>query len=270
MDIQELDISTLNGKKISVFSAILERRKIGYVIRNFFNQDDVNQIKKSFLEYPKTSFKPFESYTALPRPFDQIAQNGKSDYDEEISYLSTYPALTDIRKTFTDNLKKIAGNIELILSSSEQSLTHSKAWASIRALAVNKGSFELHCGNLFINWNERFFEQQAKHFKIDTHLAFFIMIQKPDTETDIIIYDAHWDEVKEKVDPNTLKNIHNETLPIDKIPSFRVNLQPGDLIIFDESNYWHMVPPFGGTQPRITFGGFISKFVNENKLMFWA
>lgn len=270
MEIQELDILNLNGNEISIFSDILGRKKIGYIIRNFFNQNDVYQVKKSFLDYPKASFKPFESYTALPRPFDQIAKNDKGDYDKEVSYLSAHPALIDIQKTFTDNLKKIAGSIELILSTSEQTFTHSKAWASIRELAVNKGEFELHCGNLFINWNEGFFEQQAKYFKIDTHLAFFIMIQKPDTETDIIIYDAHWDEVKDKIDPNTLKNIHGELLPIDKIPSFEVNLQPGDLIIFDESNYWHMVPPFGGTQPRMTFGGFISKFVHENKLMFWA
>lgn len=268
MKLPEFDYKDSTSKNTSIFKEIFENEKKGFVIRNFIEPNHLITLEKFKDKFENIFYIPFEGYKALPRPFDEIEKNKTEGYLEEINILNS-EYLSEFTAIFLKRLQTINTYYSINTANSNAATSKSKAWASLRVLHPKKGQFELHCGNLFLNWNKLFFQKQKENYDVSKHLAFLLMVQKPECECDIKIYDAHWDNYKEKIDSNNLMNINNEIINLKEIEVDNVNLNPGDLLIFDESNFWHNVLPFAEKE-RITFGGFVSKKHNKNEVLLWA
>lgn len=271
MKIPEIELNEFNRNEYSVFDEIFKGNKIGFIIRDFFSETHIESIKDCFYSYSQPKFEPADHYRALPRPFAGILGQEQltNGYKEEVEYLNQNSAIQKLSDLFRKNFEQL-GNTQIEFSRTDQNYSLSKNWFSIRELSVNGGTFEIHCGNFFINWNKDFFRHHKMQGLSDNHLSFLGMIQKPESVIDIKIYDAHWDNIKERIDLKTLKDKQSRNLNIDELESYDISLNAGDLLLFDESNYWHMVPEFSGSTTRLTFGGFISKFKNADKVLFWA
>jgi len=264
----ELDFEETAASGASVLSDVLDGRSIGFVIRGFLLPSHVDSIKSLIAAFPHPLFEPFAGYQALPRPFDQLEQNNIEGYRDEVNYLNS-SEFVQLKASFMDRLHRVVGTTRVTASQPGHDHSVSEAWASARVLQPDLGSFELHCGNLFRNWNQKFFAKQEQAFDISQHLAFFTMIQKPTATCDIEIYRAHWGDFPQKSSTNALITASGQEVGLDYIPCHRVELNPGDLLIFDESNYWHRVTRFTGAE-RITFGGFVSRFKDSDAVLLWA
>ncbi|MEC7987018.1 MAG: 2OG-Fe(II) oxygenase [Myxococcota bacterium] len=51
---------------------------------------------------------------------------------------------------------------------------------------------------------------------------------------------------------------------------YTIELQIGDFVLFDASNYQHQITTVHGTQPRITFGGFAALDTKHKELLYWG
>lgn len=49
-----------------------------------------------------------------------------------------------------------------------------------------------------------------------------------------------------------------------------VNMEEGDLILFDAGQRWHMVEPIYGQTDRITVGCFTSYNKDKTKIYYWS
>jgi len=268
-ELKYADIQKLHG---TVLTEIYTNKRIGVVIRDFFDSSMVLELIEMFNSYPFQKFEPAVGYKALPRPFGGIlgAINETLGYQREIDYVEGRERNATFKETFKRRLEPLCGNANIVLADVNQDVSLSKSWFSIRELEANNGSFDLHCGNYFIDWNRPFFNYQDIKLLPNNHLAFLSMINQPQSIVDLIIYNVHWKDACERVDLQTLRTRENNLLHIESIPSFRISLNAGDLLVFNESNYWHQVPRFTGTSNRMTIGGFISQKRDSSDLVVWA
>ena len=272
MRIEEFDFKASKQDIAPLISALFKGDTAAFVIRNFLPKEQLNLIRDKNLNYTGQKFEPSLGYTALPRPFGGILGPDRftSGYEEEIKYFKE-----DLEfKVLEDSLKASIGvgtnNQAIEFAQESDHISYSNSWFSLRELQPEQGRFDVHCGNFFVDWNERYFQKNNKQLEAYSHKAFLVMIQKPTAAEDLIIYSAHWDKFKTRKDLDTLIDLDNREHSLKHIPCSRITLNEGDVIFFDESNYWHQVPIVNGEISRITFGGFISKFKNQNKYYFWA
>ncbi|MCB9256480.1 MAG: hypothetical protein H6579_05065 [Chitinophagales bacterium] len=270
MEIQNFDNNYQMKEGVSLFEEIFSGKQIGFVIRNFLEDSELQDIRNALNAYPKPRFEVFKGHNALPRPFDNTVFTDKEAYLEEVEYFEKDPLMQRIKDTFQRKLALLTNNSPLLFSSRENDLSFSKSWSSFRELHPGgDGVFELHCGNVFRLWNSEFFEHQYKTMGT-THLSCVVMVNRPAAKYDIEINKPHFDEYPEKLDHESLKNKNGERVLIKDIPCYNIVLNEGDLLLFDESNYWHIVSGFNGNVSRLTFGGFVSKFLGKDEYMIWA
>jgi|GEM_PF-2389896 len=271
MKIVEVNFGEIKDNGLSIFSDIYQRKVSGYVIRNFFGEEELKLLKEVFQAYPGEYFEPYDGFYSLPRPFNFIFNTSKTDLDSEARYI--YKELEDrgIRSRFNERLSKLSADMDIDYSNPSGISTFSRTWSALRELKPNKGMFEIHCGRLFQGANNVFYNYFRQVADVDVQMTFLMIVQKPETVTsDIDVYEAHWEEVDKKLDSDTLQSNQGVAMPLSEIPCNHVQLEPGDVLIFDEGNYWHAVPEFSGAQSRLSFGGFITKYRYEDKVMVWV
>lgn len=254
MVIHELDFEQVSKTGIdSVFTEISERKSGGYLFRNFFDETSLKKLKSVFEKYPHPYFQPYEGFDSLPRPFNFIFKTNQDDWKRECDYIFQNLEKQGLQEVFREKIKKISGDTQLIFSSADEKNTFSNSWAALRRLAPDKGMFEVHCGRLFQDANKPFYNFFRQKADVDIQMTFLMVVDKPQQSvSDIDIYNAHWEEIGEKTDPDTLKDRKGNLLPLSSIECHRVQLKQGDILIFDEGNYWHAVPEFSGEISRLS------------------
>ena len=270
MIIQEINFSQLPFLEESIFDSIYQHKTNGFVIQNFLNPNEVNNATNVFAQASVQVNTPFEGYRALPRPFNFLDLNSPDAYYQECEDFQRITEVNGLFETFQKKMKLLAKQTSVSYATPYQNVSLSKAWASLRELQVNKGKFELHCGRLFKQFNSEFYDHFAGKAEVERQLSFFIMIQKPLTDCDIEIYDAHWNDYEMRNGEHTLISHKGQTVDVRSLPSYKAKMKEGDMLIFDGAHYWHQVSGFGGEKSRYTFGGFITKFKEGNQVMVWA
>jgi len=245
---------------------------LGFVVRCFFNQQEIDLIKDfSHVELTKR-FIPFSGYSAIPRPFNFVNDLNRQDYIEETSSFLQTLRKNGIEKTFQDRFHSLVvnDNTNLVLSGVENQNTFSETWCSLRILEVDQGEFPLHCGNFFRPFNAERFAELDNVAIPEEQLSYFIMIQKPESEVAIQVYDAHWNNLKVKVNEYTLATSEGETTDLRTIECSDIELNEGDLLVFNGGDFWHRVNSFSGSKQRITLGGFASFSNDRTEITLWA
>jgi hypothetical protein len=253
----------------SIFRSIHNSAFDVCVIRNFLNRDEVERIVEIYNQNVQHNYEVYDGYKALPRPFDHIPRTPAAQYNQEIATYLQAMESSGVKESFITKLKNLSPDYTIHLNTND-AFAKSGTWSSLRELELGKGYFEVHCGRLFQEWNEDFYDFFSQKADIDNQLAFLVVLQRPETNCDIEIFDLKWTEADVKIDTNTLKLKTGEVLTLDKIPSKKVILNEGDMLIFDEGNYWHLVPPFGGEKPRLSFGAFITKLIDKDEVVLWC
>lgn len=239
------------------------------VLRNFLNPDEIQDLLQVFHNYNQY-YQVYDGYIGFPRPFDHIPRNPQQDYDSETKAYLQNMKHNNIGARFQAKLKTLSQSYHLQFNDTSRQITHSKTWSSMRELALGKGYFEIHCGRLFQDWNKDYFDFFSGKADIDTQFAFLIVLQRPETDCDIEIFDLTWQNCDTKINKDFLQLKTGEKLRVQNIPSEKVVLMEGDVLVFNEGDYWHLVPPFIGEKPRISFGGFMTKLKDNQNYLVWS
>lgn len=271
MNIIDVDFNQINKGDYSVFSDIAERKVSGYIIRNFFQQEQLDILKGIFVNFPSPHFKPYDGFLSLPRPFNFIFKTSKQEHQVECDYMFDALKKSGIQQAFHQNISKFSDDTKIIYSESGQENSFSKCWGAVRKLEPEYGMFEIHCGRLFQGANPVFYNFFRQIANVDIQMTFLLMVQKPEiVDSDINIYEAHWEDIGHKINEETLRYNNGNDVLLKDLPYKKVLLNAGDILIFDEGNYWHAVPEFQGKIPRISFGGFITKYKHEDAIQIWV
>jgi hypothetical protein len=254
----------------SCIQSLFSNEYNGLIVRGFLSSDEIEFLRKTYNSYPADAYEVYAGFNSLPRPFDHIKNRSPKNYEIEAAYFSNTLRSHGFDECFRNRLSEISKDYLIHFNDQSGSLTRSLTWASIRELKPDKGSFEIHCGRLFQHLNEEFFSFFSKSAEVDSQLAFLIMLQRPENECDIEVFDLTWSASSTKLDKNTLVSNSGEKIDVNKIPSEKIILNEGDLLLFDEGNYWHKVSHFSGNMSRLSFGGFITKIIGRDGVLVWS
>lgn len=267
MKIREIYNTEKKDEKICLDSLFLKQAEV-IVLKDFYDKETIEYFLEINRAY-KEKYKPSEGYTSLPRPFGgYLGEKFIEGYVDEINFLYANDKRIIIEQLKNKFLSYF--NKELIFSDLSNNYSHSKSFFAIRELESGKGTFDIHCGNYFNDWNKSFFDFQNQFLKPRNHLSFLSVFQQNYSEPSIIIYDANWHTHSGRSDINHLLTSDNKNVNIKTLHKTEIKLEIGDLLIFNESHFWHQVPKFLGNVNRITLGGFVSEFKDDNSLLLWS
>jgi hypothetical protein len=269
MKLKEYIFNTESPTALNVLKELESKQTDVVILRDFLSAREIQELLS--VNKPNSNwYTVYDGYDAFPRPFDHIPRNPLEDYEKECKNYITSINENQIASRFQEKLQTISTEYALDFNDASHNINDSQTWSSLRQLALGKGYFEIHCGRLFQDWNKNYFDKFARKAEIDTQFAFLIVLQRPETNCDIEIFDLTWDEASIKIDTNRLQKKNGEIIHIDQLKSEKVQLCEGDVLIFDEGNYWHLVPPFKGDQIRISFGGFMTKLLDNKNYLVWS
>ena len=256
-----------SGNKFSLES-IFSKQPEYIVLKDFFSQE----MRTFFLELNRVfndKYQPSDGYTSLPRPFGgYLGEKRVVGYQREIDYIyakSNFEIIEKVKAQFASLL-----DYSVVFSDSNHNYSHSKSFFALRELESKKGSFDIHCGNYFNDWNKEFFDYQGQFLEPRNHLSFLSVLQQHKFDPAINIFHVNWNDYQDRVDLEHLISNKGDKVNVASLAKTAVKLNPGDLLIFNESHFWHQVPQFEGNVNRITLGGFISKFSGKDQHYFWA
>ena len=135
--------------------------------------------------------------------------------------------------------------------------------STIRVISDGK-SLTTHCGNQFA-YNSSKFNKLKSVSILDDQLSYFLLLQKPMQGGDLTVFNAKWSKRNEysNINSNMIKSI-------EASQSIKLELNPGDLLIFQGGQIYHRVECINGPIPRITLGGFLTPSKDLTKLYFWS
>jgi hapalindole-type alkaloid chlorinase len=115
----------------------------------------------------------------------------------------------------------------------------------------------------------------AGHADMTCQLSYFVTLQVPQGGGELIVY------ALESADLEALQSERDGSSPgyggAGKVPKFSPHCEsltfkpdPGDLIIFDGTRYFHRVTDIQGARNRITMGGFLLISKDDTTIYYWS
>lgn len=262
--IVELTVEDIIGNELE---NILKSKISGVIIKKFF--DPEVKLEIDFSQFSKRE-TPFGFTTGLS------IFNSKSDLSDYFEENKEYNLKLE------ESLKEIKyrERLELVFSKIYKNNTaevynnHSEnkyKISTLRVIESNKEGIQQHIGNEFM-----FSFAQTLPIRRDTvnrtQFSFFLLLQKPEIEGELILFDKLW-----KNTPNNIiesgsliykkEERSNFLINSNSIP---INLEKGDLLIFDGGRIWHEVRAVKGNKDRVTVGGFLAISINKDKVYYWS
>lgn len=226
------------------------------VIRSFFGPDEVQAI----LEVIKSNYDNGVN-NFVPYRFPNIDWNRRADFSaetEKFNHLFSAVLLQPFREKLKSHLADLA--IEPVVNDEELVFNQ----LTVRILQPGQMDINQHCENQTVSYCKRFFGLLDKQMEIWDQRSLLLMLQKPETGGDVVIYKQKWTgETDAEGQRDYLINYDKEHgLPNDNVSQI-ISLNPGDLLTFEAGNTWHKVSEAYGAVPRITVGGFMGLAKNS-------
>ena len=238
----------------------------GIIVKNVFTDIELTKIKENLNKYEHLGFNitwgsilgyPLNKATKYRSKYFAEVQNDKVTYSK-IFNLNISDKLTNIFKTISGG-KVVSVPIEK---------QHNYNSGTFRIMEVNHGALKAHTGNEFIDLQKKkgmsYLVQLASMYD---SMSYFILIQKPD-KGELILYDLLYENTPNEVF-GFKQNTRNDEY-FNNIASQKLNLQEGDLLVFNGGRIWHKVTDIKGKQRRITFGGFMAISKDNQDIYYWG
>lgn len=263
----------------SGYDCLLKEESHGYLIKGVFDQKEIQKLIKGLDKIPEEKFFEAKKGTIIyPRPMQSIDFNAlkpeysaKQYFNEADELWKDFPDLfgLDLKAHLNSKLQKFFGNRKINSALGPDDLGIYNL-ACFRKLNEGLGQFEIHCGNFFHEEFQLPYSHLQTVTKVEDQLSYFLVLKKCEEGGELIVYDAFWNEYKNRRDGDLL-NESGEIVETDnekKLPRISLDPEPGDMIIFSGGKIWHKVENVKKGE-RITLGGFITPGINK-EVYFWA
>lgn len=169
----------------------------------------------------------------------------------------------------TDVLRPVSSGRPL-LAASEGGRDYNPA--QVRSFSPGCGGLPAHVGNEF---RSQLAETAMSHLitttQVTGHISYFVMLQPAEKAGELVIYDLYWEDNQGHTDYGDIDDVgFPDDSWIESVPSRRVPLGPGDMVLFTGGYRWHRVDPPEGNRERVTYGGFSSPSLDGTEIHFWA
>lgn len=274
-----VEVDGLSGVNNSDFIIKIKEHEIdGFVAKNIFSEEEIEQIKHSLVQIPLDELISTSSGKIFPAPFASIMDTGEyleryfSKRDLLEKYNRAYPPLQNLSDKLELFFQKISGGLSVTVPKNKN-LNKKVTPGTYRFFYPNMGGLHVHCGNYFQSEFDLYFSQMEDNVDLRDQLSYFIVLQKPEEGGELTIYDLRWENVKRKEQPldnDFVIDDDGRRIPLSEVRTFKVNPVPGDILVFLGGTLWHRVEDIKGDIPRITFGGFINFSKNDKELYYWS
>ncbi|MDM9585832.1 2OG-Fe(II) oxygenase [Nostoc sp. GT001] len=156
-------------------------------------------------------------------------------------------------------LSKVSGG-RVVEIASENNQTY--APAQIRFVEPNKGGIIIHKGSQFLQHPS--FAHLTKIARLQEHLSYFLIVDKPEEGGELIIYDLPPEEAKKDFDTLVKDSA------FEKCDKKYISPDIGDMVLFHGGTIWHKVAEARGNKNRISIGGFVAISTDDQKIFYWS
>jgi hypothetical protein len=250
----------------------------GFIMKNVFDQNEVDQIKSFVDNLTEDDLMPTPSGKIFPAPFATITDTGErlEGYYSKLAKFDKYKKENGSLSLLTDRLNsffvKVGGNYQV-------SIPYNKikdkevSPGTFRLFYPNMGGLHVHCGNLFQAQSMFFYSLIKNDIDMDDQLSYFVVLQQSEVGGELTIYDMLWDKVKSKESPENNEFVIDDEgkhIYVNTLKSFAVKPKPGDILVFSGGPIWHRVEDIKGQNKRLTFGGFLNFSKDNKELYYWS
>jgi hypothetical protein len=276
VDIINIDVNEILNDKFSI--NFLDVKNTAFVIRNFLNKEDINSVVNKIEEIKYKSYELHNNYGFTYPPTIYVLDNIQKEYLESKYYSYTKNIIENSKSEFGVQLtgsiinfySKFFCKNEVLFVKNECLSNKYFSPISLRYLYPKSGEMTLHCEKNLQQFSKYFYKNSIHQINSNIVYSFFIMINKPDIGGTFTIYDLELNDVIEKLSDTEIKLKDNKIVNINHVKSSQINLENGDMILFNGGNLWHRTELNIGNIPRITLGGFLASSINEDALYCWS
>lgn len=234
------------------------------VIRSFFEPHEVEAIIEVIKNNYDNSVNNF-----VPYRFPNIDWTRPGDFSAETEKFNRLFA--DVLLTrFRQKLKSLLADFSIEPVQNDAELVFNQL--TVRILQPEQMDINQHCENQAVSYCPKFFGLLDKQMEIWNHRSLLLMLQKPETGGDVVIYKQKWTGEKDADGQRDYLIAYDKEhgLPNENVVQI-ISLNPGDLLTFEAGNTWHKVSEAYGAVPRITVGGFMGLAKNsEDKYLYFS
>ena len=253
--------------------------EVGFIIPNFLssgecedlkakidqlNIDDFSKIQEGFYTFPAAVAHKSDRKFADPQTVAQEDVEQSNLFRSSFAENFGINLETRLKETLSNVFQ--VQNVEVPAAGDEQDpLTP----FSIRLLEP-KAEIYLHCGNYVQVRHQEFYSRFSEEVQIYNQLSYFVVIQEPETDGELSVFNAKWKDVGARDAHEQLILENNEVKSPYSFGVHKAAPAKGALLVFSGGQYWHRVERVLGTKTRITIGGFIGKSKDGSKIFVWS
>lgn len=259
----DITYSSLLSNRINYLDSILLRKYNAVIIRDIFEKNKVEDIKKRIADFSNE-----QTIKSFGNILGHVLHNA-GDFEEYIKKSEQFvPILNNILNT---DFKSWYENLFLLLNPSKPVLNahinnNYLLAANIKLMDAGLKGLEPH--NELSLYNEIPSISILKDFfHIDEQLSFYVQISKPQAGGRLILYNFYYKN-------NFINKLSIHHPLVRFILFFKkkqvIDLNEGDAILFNAGRVWHKIENLKGSKKRITIQNFINLSFNKKTYSYWT
>lgn len=271
-------------KKETAITDLYDNKTNGYLIKGFMSHEEVEYALSNLNKLNATANGDFPRGAGYsnPKTFSMLADE-KNGINEEL--LDQYFAEIEQHRLtlnsilpfgYEERLLKFFSSIE---SNIDVKVPVIKRGQELKQLTTSTfrfcypggGGMITHVGNMFPTIYPLFYSFLNKLMNVERQISYFVMLSKPETGGDLVLFDALWGEfVEYDTTTKSIVRTNKEKVLLTDLDYQLISPEPGDMILFNGGDIWHKVDNPLGAKSRITIGGFLAKTRDNSKVYVWS
>tara|TARA_B110000908_G_scaffold153376_1_gene189885 strand:+ start:1147 stop:2019 length:873 start_codon:yes stop_codon:yes gene_type:complete len=260
----------------------------GFIIKNLLSIEETKLIIDQFENLPNSLKVKIPEGATYPKVFPQLVSsipgsteevlindqvfteyfNNSEIYNRNFTKEFNYPMTKKLKEVFA----MISGNRKIEIPKGFNS-SGEYVFGTIRKLIPNSGNISFHCGNYFQQEFPEFYNHLSKQVDVFNQLSYFVVLDTPQIGGELSIYNWHWQDGQTKAHPAEniiVKDAKGNSIEIKTIKKEKLDLSPGDLVLFQGGSIWHRIEEIKGKKSRYTLGGFIGRSKDDKAIYIWS
>jgi hypothetical protein len=262
------DISSLSP---DIYDDIFTGKMDYLLIKNFIQPDELNYLKNTSIQQLKTSSFRETTKSGCFLGKSLLEKNTLGDY---FTSAENYNKQEKDLLGFSFNnrisalLRKISRASDISIPQNAKGIPYTGN--TLRILEADKVAFPPHTDKYVHDIHPK--SEELKNMISDDNLiSFFALINKPEEGGRLFLFDKHYkDTPPEILHELSYGNYTKVQKYIYRHDCIRIDMNEGDLVLFDAGQRWHMIEPVSGKTDRITIGCFTSYSKDRNSIYFWS
>lgn len=293
LNILKIDVSEVANHPTTLQDLFFHGTLQAVIIRKVFSQEALEQVSRNLETNSRMQsilIKHGTSDYKIPYVYGHSLVSSPSDLKDYLTYAEIFRE--GFRELFEGNpdfeeqvfsiLQTLGGGVPVEIPTAPNGKSYQPV--GIRFMPAGH-EIKIHAGLDFLNG------PGPKHLRsfvdVSNQLSYFMPITNPEAGGELVMFNLRWSPELKSFKPLTVSEVRQDRViynreesdcvpeeltdaALEKYESQVLELEPGDLLVFDGGRYYHKVTPVVGNKIRQTVGGFLSFSSKGNKVYLWS